>query len=135
MKVRRDIFLYIEKELYDFEDTKKKFEDVTQDIIHYTPENNEIRTLDISDRVGQTVIKLLTNQDLKRMEQVIYAISISLITTKPIYREIIEEKYFKKQYITWEELAEIYSVDVTTIYRQRVKFIKNVAKRLEPLDF
>ena len=134
MKLERDIFVYIEKELYDFEDTKKKFEDITQDIIHYTPPYEEIRTLEISDRTGKTALKLLTDKDIKRMEKVIYSISISLIKTGLPYREIFEDKYFKHPYKTWEELSETYGVDVSTIYRQRVKLIEKIDRRLKPYE-
>lgn len=130
MKLRKSTFRYIENEIYDHHETRKALEELTEDIILATPPYQEIRTQDPSDPTGKSASLLATNKIRMRMIDTVYAIEISFIELDPIQRDPLEDKYWKRSYMQWGDIAQLYNTDRTTLYRWRSCFVADVARRL-----
>lgn len=130
MKLRKSTFRYIENEIYDHHDTKAALDELTEDIILSTPPYKEIRTPEPKDPTGLTASMLATNKLKKRMEETVYAIDIVIINTDPEIRDVLEDKYWTRPYLSWVDVAEIYLRDKSTVYRWRTDFVIDIARRL-----
>ena len=130
MKLRKSTFRYIEQEIYTHPETKVALDELTEDIILATPPYQEIRTLEPSDPTGTSASLLATNKLRMRMIDTVYAIDISFIELTPEYRDPLEDKYWKRSYLTWEDIAQLYHVERRTLYRWRSGFVADVARRL-----
>jgi RinA family phage transcriptional activator len=130
MKLRKSTFRYIENEIYDHPDTKQALFDLDEDIILSTPPYQEIRTPEPKDPTGLTASALATNKLRKRMKETVYAIDIAFIALLPEQRDLIEDKYWTRPNIYWDEIADAHQVNRKTVYRWRIDFVSAVAKRL-----
>ena len=130
MSLKFRTFRYLEQEIYDLKDTKKRLEELRKDIIYRTVEKEEIRGTDVSDRTGKAVTRLVMDVRLKRMEEVINAVDCSLGKLDPVKRNILEEKYIRNQYLTWDEVARAWNVDTRTLYRWRSSLVEEIAGKL-----
>lgn len=130
MKLRKNTFRYIENEIYDHHDTKKAVDELEEDIILSTPPYMEIRTADKKDPTLSAASALATNKIRMRMIDTIYAIDIAFIQLAPEWRDPLEDKYWERPHLRWIDVALYHSLDNSTLYRWRVYFVEDVAKRL-----
>ena len=130
MKLRKSTFQYIENEIYDHNDTRQALFDLEQDIILSTPPHQEIRTKDPKDPTGLTASMLATNIIRKRMHETVYAIDVALIEILPEVRDVLEDKYWTRSYLSWVDVAMAHNLDKSTVYRWRTDFVLDVARRL-----
>lgn len=130
MKLRKSTFRYIENEIYDHHDTKKALEELTEDIILSTPPHKEIRSTDVSDPTFMTASMLATNKIRTRMIDTVYSIDIALINLDPEVRDVLEDKYWTRTYMTWQQIADDHHVVIRTLNRWRTCFVEDVAKRM-----
>ena len=130
MKLRKSTFRYIENEIYDHPQTKISLDELTEDIILSTPPYKEIRTPEPKDSTFYTASMLATNKIRMRMIDTVYAIDIAFIELAPEIRDILEDKYWKRAYLSWVVVAELHHMDKSTVYRWRSAFVADVARRL-----
>lgn len=127
------LFKYIEKELYDYEDTLKLIEDLEYDIrcdsgINYETERTG-QTYRISQPTEDKAINLITNKQLTRAVSTIEAIEKAKRRMGDTERQILDLKYiqqihFKRIYAVLVPMSE------KTFYNYRNRIIKFVADEL-----
>jgi RinA family phage transcriptional activator len=130
MNLRKSTFRYIEQEIYNYHETKKSLDGLTDDIIYSTPPYKEVRTNDPKDITYETVALLATNKIRKRMIDTIYVIEIVFNELDPTIRDALEDKYWNKSHLTWTDVASLHHVDRRTIYRWRTALVTEIATRL-----
>jgi hypothetical protein len=79
MRLRRSTFYYIEKELYDYPQTKRHLKELHDNILNSTPPKHEIRSTDISDPTFYIATMLTTHKLKLRMEEIIFVIDVALV--------------------------------------------------------
>lgn len=126
-KLSKQTFKYIEQAIYDHQKTKKAFDDLTNDIIHSSPEQHEIRSTDTSDPTYAAASLLATCKIRERMKDKIYAIDMIFINTDPKRRIVLEQKYWEKPYLEWSTVAENNYIDKRTLYNWRVRLVQDIA--------
>ncbi len=128
--IRKNTFRYIEQEIYDFKETQKKLNELTLDIIERTPIPQEIRTPEPKDPTGLSASILATHKERMRMIDTVYAIQSVIQAFDPEIFDVLEDKYWTRSYLTWQQAAEFHHVDRTTIYRWRTAFVGAIAKKM-----
>ena len=130
MRIRKSTFRYIEQEIYDYHKSKRLFEDITKDIIFATNEKHEVRGTEISDPTFSTASMLVSDKVRSRIATNMNAIDLAfrlLDTTKNI---ILQDKYWKRPYLTWTIIGELYFQDRRSIYNWRSALVIEIAKSL-----
>jgi RinA family phage transcriptional activator len=130
MRISRNTFYYIEKELYDYKKTKEYLIELEKDIMLSTPPKYEIRSTDVSDIVFHIVTMMTTHKLKARMEQVVKVIDRLLKEMDSIVRDALSDKYWERPSKSWSRIAFDHSVDNSTLYRWRVAFVKKIAAEL-----
>lgn len=77
-----------------------------------------------------TASMLAANKIRKRMHETVYAIDIALIEVAPEVRDVLEDKYWTRSYLSWVDISLAHNLDKSTVYRWRTDFVLDVARRL-----
>lgn len=130
MKLRKSTFRYIEQEIYNYYDTKKKAEELTIDLAYSTPEQHEIRSTDISDPTFVIADILATHKERRRMIDTTQAIHSSILALDPEIYDVLNDKYWIRPYMSWVDIATVHNVGKSTLYEWRSYFVSKIAARL-----
>jgi RinA family phage transcriptional activator len=130
----RATFKYIEKEIYAFEKTKKRIEEIRTEIILSTSYPQEIRTPDPKDPTGIITTRLMLDIRLQRLQFITDAIEESITIMLPEVLDVLSYKYWKYPKIQWAEVAHRFRFDEKTVYNWRREFIEDIAKELGGID-
>ena len=130
MRLRQETFKQIERELYDYHDTRKRCNEIVTNIIYSSPAKYEVRGHDISDPTFDAASKIVCSKQRIRMIEIICAIDVSFMILKPKRYEVLKDKYFLQKNLTWTQIAELHTVDRKTLYNWRTVFVISIAKQL-----
>jgi len=130
VRLHRSTFNYIEKELYDYPQTKRHLKKLHDDILNSTPPKHEIRSTDVSNPTFYIVSMLTTHKLKLRMEEIIFVIDVAMVDTESRYREAFEDKYWERPSISWTKLSFDHDIPESTLYRLRSIFINKIAESL-----
>jgi RinA family phage transcriptional activator len=128
--LRKDVFRYIEREIYDFHDTCTHLVELEDNIINRTTEKHEIRSNTVSNPTLSIATIMMTNKAIIRMNETIDAIENAFDKFSPEQRVVLQYKYWKHPFCSWESVAMKYYVDSRTVYRWRRVLVNEVANKL-----
>jgi RinA family phage transcriptional activator len=123
-------FRFVEHEIYRYYEIKEAVQELEDDIILSTREQNEIKGTDASDTVGESVIMLHRDPRIHHLKRTVTCIDIAWLNLDDTQRRILEYKYWKHSTTTWEDVAALHYVAVRTLYNWRSSVVKEVGIRL-----
>jgi len=139
--MRKDIRRFVETELEFYHKTKKEYESFKDDLI--STKNLEMsqtgggKTYSISNPTQNNAVRLICNNRLKRMEEIIRAIEKTLEGLDKDKKKFIKIKYWSNKKYTMDgvamELRCEYDVDVNstkTLYNWKRKICEQIAFEL-----
>lgn len=129
-RLRKSTFRYIEQEIYDYHKTKREFEQLVQDIIFKSPEKHEIRGTDISDPTSSSALLLYDHKLRSRISGVLSTIDHAFHDLPHNQLAVLQDKYWKRSYLTWTTIAELHFVERRTLYNWRTALVVEIAKSL-----
>jgi len=130
-------FRYIESELYQFDQTKKRLKELKAEIAceNLTQSYNNSGVMSgnsVSSKTEAAGIKLLSSAALCRMARNINAISRALQFLNEDQLDLFHLKY-KKQ-MPWQQILKELGIAQATYYRWRKKIVYLVARELGMLE-
>jgi RinA family phage transcriptional activator len=134
--LRKEIRRYIETELQDYENTKREYELVQQDIVNQSGTlDGQPRGTDISQPTERKAIKLVTNKRLAQLERTIKAIE-RVITNLPEEKfKLVRLKYWTSpQILTDEGIAQQIGCSRSTYYEWKDGILIALAKQMGLID-
>lgn len=137
MRLRRDLKLYIEAELRDFDDTLRSIGEERNELIMSSPvhDNNGGKSYDIGNPTESKAFKIMTNKRIKRMEDTVRAISRVIDNLPEDKLRLVELKYWTTpQTRTDEGIAQEICCDRRTLYRWVDGIILAIAKEFGLVD-
>lgn len=131
MTIPRAVFRYIEHELYNYEETKKKIYELREDILEEMPVPfKEVvpGTGHISDPTARQATKLVTSTALKKMVDNVTAIDRSLDRLNDDHRQLFVLKY--QHALHWKKVCSEMPVSDRTYFRLRRELVLMVAAEM-----
>lgn len=131
MKIPRDIFRYVEHELYNFDNTKEEIHAMREDIFHSSPAPSVTplpSTNRISDTTGKKAVSLVTSRAISHMSRIVNAIEGALSRLNEDHLLVFELKY--RQRYPWQRACDEIPMTRTTFFRVRRELIFMVAYEL-----
>jgi RinA family phage transcriptional activator len=130
--MKKEVFKYIERELYDYEDTKKAILDLKDEILHpYKTDdiNKDIKGNATSSPTENTVIKIATHKQLNRMINTVRAIDKVVDKLDGELKELYILKY--RQQIHYNKIITCHlHMSERTYFYKREKIVEKVAEEL-----
>lgn len=131
----KQIFKYIEHELYHYRDTCKQIELLREEIMNpYNPSDENIggsRSSGVSSPTEIKATRLMTDKKLRRLEEVKNAIEDVLYICDPVRRKLIELNYFKKpKLLSWDGVVEELPISKRTAFTYRNEIVQAIAEKL-----
>jgi len=137
LKLKRQTFKYIEREIYDLHDTIKEIKVIEYDIIHGNdtdidspqPGRTSVRT--INDTTAIKATELAEHKRLKRMKEKVNAI-LKVYNSLPEEKKRLIELYYWERpgELTWDGVAKELHIGRATAIRWRNAFVKRVAQEM-----
>lgn len=132
-KVPRDVWRVIEIKIRSYPENKKLYEEVLEDLLHRTPENDGMpRGSSTSNPTEDLAIKIAENPRLSRMKHEIEAVESAYNELIPEYQEVIRTRFWSYRYKNMSYLK----MEPKTSYRERqmhkivAKFVREVGRKL-----
>lgn len=133
MKINKNVFKYIEYEMYSYDDIKKELELYREEIIQgeQKPEVS-VSGGSLGNRTESRAIKLVSSKFVLQSEKVINAIDRSLGLLGDRHRELFNLKYQKG--LPWQEVMAEMCISDRTYYRIRRELVTVVGQQLGVLN-
>lgn len=131
--IRKATFKHIEAELYAYKDTVKEIEKLRQEILYgYKPtDESGIRGSGISRPTEQLATRLVTNKQLRNLEEIVYAIESVYDMLDDTQKKLVSIKYFNKNNsLNWLGIAEKCNIHEQTAYKYRRMIIYAIAEKV-----
>jgi len=130
----RDIFKYIEFELYNHERNKKELDETFKDFLGEKPKEGEVRPKGVaSDPTGRIVTKYLSSRRVSMMSNTIIAIERALARANDEHRQLYHLKYV--QCLPWQRVCDELPVSERTYFRLRKELVVAVAEETGMVNF
>ena len=137
MKLKRQTFKYIEREIYDLHDTIKEIKVIEYDIIHgnnidsENPVPGRISARKASDTTAVKATELVEHKKLQRMKEKVNAI-LKVYNSLPEEKKRLIELYYWERpgELTWDGIAKELNMGRATAIRWRNAFVKRVAQEM-----
>jgi len=123
-------FRFVEREIYAYYKIKEAVNELREDIILSTPEQQEIRSTDVSDPTINNVIRLDKDPRIDYLMRTIVSVDVAWINLDDAQRKILGYKYWENPTSTWEYVADLHYVSRKTLYNWRSSVVKEVGIRL-----
>lgn len=137
MGLKRGIRMYIESELRDYDNTKKEWELLQDEIICGSGGNDDsgIRGTDISQPTERKALKLITNRRLSQLERTIKSFEKVIINLQPDLIRLVQLKYWDNpRMLTDDGIALELHIDKRTLYRYTNGILLALAKEMGVCD-
>src|SRR5690554_94875 len=137
LKLKRQTFKYIEREIYDLHDTIKEIKVIEYDIIHGndtdidSPQPGRTSARTINDTTAIKATELVEHKRPKRMKEKVNAI-LKVYNSLPEEKKRLIELYYWERpgELTWDGVAKELHIGRATAIRWRNAFVKRVAKEM-----
>ena len=137
LKLKRQTFKYIEREIYDLHDTIKEIKVIEYDIMHGSnidvdsPKPGRTSVRPISDPTAVKATELVEHRRLKRMKEKVNAI-LKVYNSLPEEKKRLIELYYWERpgELTWDGIAKELNMGRATAIRWRNAFVKRVAQEM-----
>lgn len=129
---QRAYFRLIEKEIYQYHNTKRQLEDLRSAIIDERGLQEVPSGGRISDTTANKAVRLVSSTSLYQMERAVRAIEESfeeLDHLGPVVKEMIRLKYWDKRLKDYGIMQQL-NIPRTTFYRWRDGFVHSIASKL-----
>lgn len=133
LKINKNVFKYIEHEMYCYDEIKKELELYREQII----EGENKPEVSVSggttgDQTANKAIKLVSSKFVLQSEKVIQAIEKTLGILGDAYKELFEYKYQKG--LPWQEVMAEMCISERTYFRMRRNLVTMVGQQLGVLN-
>lgn len=131
MKLARDIFRYVEHELYNYDSSKGEIQDMREEILLSSPCPSVTplsSTNSVSDTTGKKAVSLVSSRAISHMARIIKCIDGALARLNEDHLLIFELKY--RQRLPWQRVCDEIPMTRTTFFRVRRELIFMVAYEL-----
>ena len=129
-KLKFALFRFVEAELSDYPETKKKLIELRSDIILRSPlpeEGSYINSRNnVSKPTEKTAVMLITNKRLEQMERTVNAIEKTMKGLDKDRLKLVEMRYFERRFAPVGIATEL-SISERTFYNWRDDVIKMIA--------
>ena len=127
-----EYFEYIERELFNYDETKKEIEDLREDILSEAPAVSELATTIMtgttSDSTGRKAEKLLTNKVLVRMAKTVKGIDRALSRLSESHEIFFHLRY--QRGLSWQMVCMEMPTSRRSYFRIRRELVYMVAQEL-----
>ncbi len=125
-KLKREIFRYIEFELYQYEENKKMIEQIRDDILYqygqpYARDGVKTQRAAPGDPTGQAALKLITTSALAHAERTARAIEEALARLTGQHRAIFEKQYQEKK--PWRKICTELNICESGYFKKRRELV------------
>lgn len=137
MALKRGIRLYVESELRDYEQTKREWENLQDEIVYGSScgDDSGIRGTDISRPAEQKALKLITNKRLAQLERTIKSFERVLTNLQEErFRLVVLRYWTSPQPLTDDGIAMDLNIDKATLYRWVNGIMLALAKEMGLVD-
>lgn len=137
MALKREIRLYIESELRDYDRVKKEWEQIQDDIINGSGHGDDsgIRGTDTSAPTESKALRLITNRRLAQLERTIKAFeSVLTRLQEDKYRLVVLKYWTRPQMLTDEGISQQLICDKRTLYKWIDGILTALAKEMGVID-
>jgi RinA family phage transcriptional activator len=131
VKIPRDIFRYVEHELYNFDNTKEEIQAMREDIFYSSPAPGVTpltSTNSISDTTGKKAVSLVSSRAISHMARIVNSIEGAFSRLNEDHLLVFELKY--QQRYSWQRVCDEIPMTRTTFFRVRRELIFMVAYEL-----
>jgi RinA family phage transcriptional activator len=130
-KLTKHTFKYIEAELRDFHQTIKELEQLKKDIILEAPlhDNNGGKSYEVSNTTYKKTERIILNKKLKRLEDIVKAVSAVYDACGKEKQQLIRMKYWQNK-LTDKGIMDALCIEKATFYRWRKQVIYEIASEL-----
>lgn len=134
--MRRDIRTYIENELRDYDNTKKEWELLQDEIVNASHiSDGQPRGTDISRPTENKALKLISNRRLSQLERTIKAIEKTIMALPEEKFKLIQMRYWDvPRTLTDDGIAIKLNCDKRTVYRWSDGIMLALAKEMGLID-
>lgn len=132
-KVPREAWRIIEIKIRRYPENKKLYEEVLDDLVHRSPENDGMpRGSGTSNPTEQLAIKLAEDPRLSRIKREIEAVEAVYSELSPEHQKVIRVRFWSNRYknISYLNMESAVSYQEAQIKRICGLFVKAVGKRL-----
>lgn len=132
-KVPRDAWKVIEIKIRRYPENKKLYEEVLDDLLHRTPENDGMpRGSGTSNPTEELAIRLAENPKLSRMKREIEAVESIYKGLTPEHQKVIRVRFWASRYknTSYLKMESLVSYKEAQIRRICGRFIKSVGEKL-----
>ena len=130
--MKKEVFKYIERELYDYEDTKKAILDLKDEILHpykAKDDNKDIKGNATSSPTENTAIKIICNKQLNRMINTVRIIDKVVDKLDDDLKKLYDLKYRKQ--IHYNKIISYHlPMGEATYFRKRNRIVELIANEL-----
>ena len=128
MRLSKPVFRYIETELYNYDYTKRKLEEVKRDIIAAAPIPSAGSKTAVADPTASKAGKLLSNRTICRMEETLASIDRALQLVDDDHRTLFELYY--RQGLRWRKVCDTMPTSRATFFRLRDQLVAMTALQM-----
>ena len=129
MKLDKNIYKYVEHELYNYNNSKKELEDLKYEVIEFSKKSDGLpKGNNISNPTEDKVFKIIENERITYLSKIIKNIDHVLNNLDEIYRKLFKLKYIEKN--TAKYIFRELNISERTYYNYKNNIVLKVAKRL-----
>ena len=134
LKLDKRTFRHVEKELYDYPETKKEIQRLRNEILYRTAPPDENIGGSRGNMPGNPTehiaTALMTNRRIEYLERVINAIESVYERLPPEKKKLVELRYWSTWEKSWSHIADAIGISVPLAYIWRREIVFAIAERL-----
>lgn len=137
MALKRSIRVYIESELRDYDNTKREWEQIQDDIVRGSSCGDEsgIRGTDIGRTTESKALRLITNKRLAQLEKTMKCFERVIVSLPNEMIRLVQLKYWDcPRTLTDDGIALELHMDKRTLYRYTNGILLALAKEMGLVD-
>lgn len=134
-KIKKETFKLIERELFDYQYTKKEIRKLRDEILNpYNEEPDENIGSNGTSEPGRPTerlaTKLMTHKTLRNLEEIIEAIDYAYDLVSEDHKRVIQVKYWSKKRLNWDGVALEVNMHRNTAMRLRKDVVMLIADKI-----
>ena len=128
MRINKNVFKFIENELYNYDDIKKELTLYKEEILEGENKPDVAVQGGIGDKTANKAVKMVSSKFVLQSEKAIHAIEKSLVMLDGKYRLLFKLKY--QDCLPWQEVILEMGVSDRSYFRLRRELVTVVGQEL-----